>query len=85
MTHQISTPQDLIDFIEQDSIDFSAANKIVCKALNVLQPYQMTKETLIQITKEFISRWAGTEETPIFLQQREPDFKLSDVTKFWNK
>jgi len=83
MTHQISTPQDLIDFIEQDSIDFSAANKIVCKALNILQPYQMTKETLIQTTKEFISRWAGTEETPIFLQQQEKDFKLQDITRFW--
>jgi hypothetical protein len=79
----ISTPQDLIDFIEQDSIDFSAANKIVCKALNVLQPYMMTKETLIQITNEFISRRTGTDDTPIFLQQREPDFKLQDITRFW--
>lgn len=83
MTHQISTPQDLIDFIEQDSIDFSAANKIVCKALNVLQPYKMTKETLIQITKEFIQRWAGTNETPIFLQQQDKDFKLQDITRLW--
>ena len=83
MTHQISTPQDLIDFIEQDSIDFSAANKIVCKAFNVLQPYMMTKETLIQITKEFIERWPGTEETPIFLQQQSKDFKLSDVYRLW--
>lgn len=83
MTHQISTPQELIDLIEQDNVDFSAANKIVCKALNVLQPYKMTKETLIQITKEFIERFAGTNETPIFLQQQDKDFKLSDVTRLW--
>lgn len=83
MTHQISTPQDLIDLIEQDNVDFSAANKIVCKALNVLQPYQMTKETLIQITKEFIQRWAGTNETPIFLQQQDKDFKVQDVIRLW--
>ena len=83
MTHQISTPQELIDLIEQDNVDFSAANKIVCKALNVLQPYKLTKEILIQITKEFIERFAGTNETPIFLQQRETDFKLSDVTRLW--
>ena len=83
MTHQISTPQDLIDLIEQENVDFSAANKIVCKALNVLQPYQMTKETLIQITKEFIQRWAGTNETPIFLQQQDKDFKVQDVIRLW--
>lgn len=83
MTHQISTPQELIDLIEGDNVDFSAANKIVCKALNVLQPYKMTKETLIQITKEFIERFAGTNETPIFLQQQDKDFKLSDVTRLW--
>lgn len=83
MTQQISTPQELIDLIEQDNVDFSAANKIVCKALNVLQPYQMTKETLIQITKEFIQRWAGTNETPIFLQQQDKDFKVQDVIRLW--
>ena len=83
MTHQISTPQELIDLIEQDNVDFSAANKIVCKALNVLQPYKMTKETLIQITKEFIERFAGTNETPIFLQQQGKDFKLQDITRLW--
>ena len=83
MDIEISTPQELIDLIQQDNVDFSAANKIVCKALNVLQPYKMTKETLIQITKEFIERWAGTDETPIFLQQQDKDFKLQDITRFW--
>jgi len=83
MDIEITTPQDLIDLIEQDNVDFSAANKIVCKALNVLQPYQMTKETLIQITKEFIQRWAGTNETPIFLQQQDKDFKVQDVIRLW--
>ena len=83
MDIEITTPQDLIDLIEQENVDFSAANKIVCKALNVLQPYQMTKETLIQITKEFIQRWAGTNETPIFLQQQDKDFKVQDVIRLW--
>ena len=83
MTQQISTPQELIDLIEQDNIDFSAANKIVCKALNVLQPYKMTKETLIQITKEFLNNWEGSEHHPIFLQQTTPNFKLQDITRFW--
>ena len=83
MTYHINTPQELVEYISQEQIDFTEANKIVCKALNVLQPYSMTKETLIQITMEFIERWAGTEQTPIFLQQRDGEFKITDITRLW--
>ena len=73
----------MLEFIQRDDVTFEQANKVVVKALGVLQPYKYTKDKLILIVKEFLNNWEGSEHHPIFLQQTTPDFKLQDITRFW--
>jgi len=76
--------EDLIEFIERKEVTNEFAHKLVTKVLNVLIIFEYeTKEELIERTKFFIQRWCynGNDERPLFLQQKEEEFKINDVFK----
>jgi hypothetical protein len=79
---EINNYQDLLDFIKQPNVTAKQATEVVCKALNVLIIFEITKEELIKCTENYITQWSMWEgERPIFLEQKGTDFSIKDIFK----
>ena len=77
----INNFNELLDFIKKDEVNSKQATAIVCKALNVLCIFEMTKDEVITATEYFINKFCRnyTGERPIFLGQKESEFSIKDV------
>ena len=83
MTFQINNYSELLEFIKRDDINSKQATEIVCKALNVISVFEMTKDEVITTTEYFINKFCinHTCERPIFLGQLDLEFNIKDVYK----
>jgi hypothetical protein len=79
---EINNYQQLLDFIKRDDVTAKQASEVVCKALNVLIIFEITKEELIKCTENYITQWSMYEgERPLFLEQKGTDFNIKDIFK----
>jgi ethanolamine utilization protein EutP (predicted NTPase) len=80
MEIQINNYNDLLEFIKRDDINPKQATEIVCKALNVIAIFEMTKDEVITATEYHINKFCQTAgERPIFLTQKEDEFNIKDI------
>ena len=80
MTIHINKYNEHLEFIKQDDINPKEATAIVCKALNIVSLFEMTKDEVIIATEYYIKTFCQTAgERPIFLNQISLDFDIRDV------
>ena len=81
MEFQINNYNELLAFIKREDINPKQATEIVCKALNVISLFEMTKDEVITTTEYFINKFCinYTGERPIFLGQLDLEFSIKDV------
>lgn len=81
MTIQITNYAELLDFIKRKDINSEQATEIVCKALNVVSLFEMTKDEVIIATEYYIKTFCQNNigERPIFLNQCSMDFDIRDI------
>jgi hypothetical protein len=82
MTVQINNYNELLAFIKREDINPKQATEIVCKALNVVSLFEMTKNEVIIATEYYINTFCQTAgERPLFLNQCSLDFDIRDIFK----
>ena len=83
MTIQINNYNELLEFIKRDDINPKQATSIVCKALNVVSLFEMTKNEVIIATEYYINTFCQNknENRPLFLNQSSLDFDIRDIFK----
>ena len=83
MEIQINNYTELLEFVKREDINSTQATEIVCKALNVICIFEMTKDEVITTTEYFINKFCINYkgERPIFLGQKESEFSIKDVYK----
>ena len=80
MEFKINNHNELLEFIKREDINPKQATEIVCKALNVIALFEMTKDEVITATEYYINKFCQTAgERPMFLTQKENDFSINDV------
>jgi hypothetical protein len=81
MDLQINNYDDLLEFIKLEEITAKQGTELVCKALNVISVFDMTKEELCIATEYCINTFYrnNNSERPIFLNQCSLDFDIRDV------
>lgn len=79
MDIQINNYSELLEFIKREDINNIDATEIVCKALNVLCPLELSKDILIETTEYYINKFCQdtTVKRPTFLQQRANEFNIN--------
>ena len=77
----IATTGELIAFINRKDITPIKATEIVCKALNVICLFELTKKELIEQTKYCIDTFFQNDSDckPIFLGQKSKVVSIKDV------
>jgi hypothetical protein len=79
---EINNYQQLLEFIKRPEVSAKQGAEVVCKALNVLIIFEITKEELIKCTENYITQWSMYEgERPLFLEQKGTDFNIKDIFK----
>lgn len=81
MIIQINNYTELLEFIKRDDINPKQATSIVCKALNVISLFEMTKDEVIIATEYYINTFCqnNTGKRSIFLNQISLDFDIRDI------
>ena len=81
MEFQINNYNELLAFIKREDINPKQATEIVCKALNVISLFEMTKDEVITTTEYFINKFCINYkgERPLFLGQLDLEFSIKDV------
>jgi Asp-tRNA(Asn)/Glu-tRNA(Gln) amidotransferase B subunit len=83
MSITINNFNELLEFIKRDDITARQATEIVCKALRVVCLFEKTKDELIKDTEYHINKFCqnNIEERPIFLEQKNIEFRIKDIYK----
>jgi hypothetical protein len=83
MEIQINNYTELLEFIKREDIPVQQATNIVCKALNVISFFEMTREELIKATEYCINTFYKNtnSDRPYFLNQISLEFDIRDVFK----
>ena len=81
MEIQITNYAELLEFIKRKDINSEQATHIVCKALNVVSLFEMTKDEVIIATEYYIETFCQNNigKRPIFLSQCSLDFDIRDI------
>lgn len=81
MTIHINNYNELLQFIKRDDINPKEATAIVCKALNIVSLFEMTKDEVIIVTEYYIKTFCqnNNSKRPLFLNQRSLDFDIRDI------
>lgn len=78
---QINNVDELLQFIKRDEVTGKQALQIVCKALKVVSIFEITKQELIKITEFHVNKFYKSiiVVKPLFLEQRNIDFCITDI------
>jgi hypothetical protein len=82
MEIDINTNDDLLNFIKREDVTLKQAHDVSIAYLRVLSVFEYeSKEHLIESVTAFINRWGDVKEKPIFLDQLNEHFMISDIAK----
>jgi hypothetical protein len=77
----IKTTAELLEFIKRDEVTAEQGTDIVCKALQVLSIFELTKDELIQQTEQCIKIFFQNDNSvrPLVLGQKNKVFSIKDI------
>ena len=75
----INTHEDLVSFLERDDITPEIAKEVTSKFLKLIVLYNKPVDELRKEVLRYIETFKGRKENPIFLEQLEPEFKISHI------
>ena len=83
MIIHINNFNELLDFIKRDDISSKEATEIVCKALNLVSLYEMTKDEIIKYVQYYIKTFSLNDNSvsPFYLGQKGIEFNIKDIYK----
>jgi hypothetical protein len=81
MKIQITNYSELLEFIKRKDVTSTKATEIVCKALNVVSLFEMTKDEVIKATEYYIKTFCqnNKSERSLFLNEISLDFDIRDI------
>lgn len=79
----INNTAELLEFIKRDEVTATQATEVVCTALNLINIFEKSKAEVIETAEYSIKTFYqdGQRENPIFFDQLNDDFSITDVFK----
>ena len=78
----INTNDDLLEFIKRNDVTLKQAHDVSLAYLRVLSIFEYeSKEHLIESVTAFINRWGNEQCRPIFIDQLNEHFMVTDIAK----
>ncbi len=75
----INTHEDLISFLERDDITPGIAKEVTSKFLKLIVLYNKPVDELRKEVLRYIETFKGRKENPIFLEQLDLEFSITDI------
>ena len=79
-TLTIQTEGELLEFIKRDKVTPEQACEVLRTALKVYA-YPEDKDIMIKKIENYLKRWEGCKEKPVFLETLTDEFKIDSLYK----